>query len=174
MPHDLDQTLSLLSHTPATLSALLRDLPSAWTDHNEGGETWNATQVLEHLIHCEHVNWPPRAKQILDSGAAYPFAPFERLAPKSNKPLNELLDDFAAIRAANLDALHALHLTAVQLDLRGQHPTFGEVTLSQLLAAWSVHDLTHLTQINRILAHQYRETVGPWQQFLGVLHRNKN
>ena len=30
--------------------------------------------------------------------------------------------------------------------------------------------MTHIHQIARILAHQYRSSVGPWQQYLGVLH----
>jgi len=45
----------------------------------------------------------------------------------------------------------------------------GSVTLSELLATWPVHDMTHVHQIARILAHQYRSSVGPWQQYLGVL-----
>lgn len=46
---------------------------------------------------------------------------------------------------------------------------FGTVTLSELLATWAAHDMTHLHQISRILAHQYRELVGPWSVYLGVL-----
>jgi hypothetical protein len=43
------------------------------------------------------------------------------------------------------------------------------VTLSQLLATWAGHDLTHLHQLSRVMAHQYREAVGPWSGYLGVL-----
>jgi hypothetical protein len=43
------------------------------------------------------------------------------------------------------------------------------VSLSQLLATWVVHDLTHLHQLSRVMAHQYQEAVGPWSAFLGVL-----
>jgi hypothetical protein len=56
-----------------------------------------------------------------------------------------------------------------QLELRGRHPSLGAVTLSQLLAAWAAHDMTHLHQVSRIMAHQYREAVGPFAAFLGVL-----
>jgi len=44
--------------------------------------------------------------------------------------------------------------------------------MSQLLATWVAHDLTHLHQISRIMAHQYREAVGPWSAYLGVMHCN--
>jgi hypothetical protein len=38
-----------------------------------------------------------------------------------------------------------------------------------LLATWAAHDLTHLHQISRIMAHQYRGAVGPYSAYLGVL-----
>jgi hypothetical protein len=38
-----------------------------------------------------------------------------------------------------------------------------------LLSTWAVHDLTHLHQVSRIMAHQYRDAVGPWSEYLGVL-----
>jgi hypothetical protein len=62
-----------------------------------------------------------------------------------------------------------LNLEPEDLRRRGMHPTLGVVTLSQLLATWATHDLTHLHQISRIMAHQYRAAVGPWGPYLGVL-----
>jgi hypothetical protein len=44
------------------------------------------------------------------------------------------------------------------------------VTLSQFLAAWAAHDLTHLHQMTRVMAHQYRDAVGPYAAYLGVMH----
>ena len=63
-----------------------------------------------------------------------------------------------------------MNLSAIDLELRGRHPAFGSVTLSQLLATWAAHDLTHLHQLSRVLAQPYREAVGPWSAYLGVLH----
>jgi hypothetical protein len=80
-----------------------------------------------------------------------------------------LLNEFARLRAENLVALRALNLTEQDLNRRGLHPELGTVTLSQLLATWAAHDLTHLHQISRIMAHQYREAVGPWTAYLGVM-----
>jgi hypothetical protein len=79
------------------------------------------------------------------------------------------LDDFARLRAANLDELRTWNLQPNDLERRGRHPSLGVVTLSGLLATWAAHDLTHLHQISRVMAYQYRETVGPWSQYLGVL-----
>ena len=172
MTPSLDATLSLLARTPATLNALLRDLPNEWTFQNEGGDTWTAFDVVGHLIHGERTDWIPRAKRILEFGETKAFEPFDRLAQEREsrgKKLPELLDEFARIRAQNLEELRAMNLSAIDLDKRGLHPALGVVTLSELLATWAVHDLTHLHQLSRILAHQYREAVGPWRRFLGVL-----
>jgi hypothetical protein len=68
--------------------------------------------------------------------------------------------------------LRALNLTPSRMELRGRHPSLGPVTLSELLATWAAHDLTHLHQISRIMAHQYRDKIGPFAAFLGVLKCN--
>ena len=62
-----------------------------------------------------------------------------------------------------------MNLAHSDLRLRGRHPALGVVTLSELLATWAAHDMTHLHQISRVIAHQYRESVGPFGAYLGVL-----
>lgn len=172
MEQALPQTLALLSRTPAVLDALLRDLPEAWTFGTEGANTWSPFQIVAHLIHAERTDWIPRAKMILQFGEARTFEPFDRSGHEreiQGKTVAQLLDEFARVRSRNLAELRALNLGAEDLSRRGRHPVFGSVTLSQLLATWAAHDLTHLHQISRVLAHQYREAVGPWSVFLGVL-----
>jgi len=178
MPHHLDHTISLLSRTPATLNALLRDLPDAWTmtnegTTNEGQNTWSPYDVIGHLIHGERTDWMPRARRILESGESRAFDPFDRWAQareSQGKSLSRLLDEFARLRSENLTALRALNLTPEDLARRGRHPALGVCTLSELLATWAAHDLTHLHQISRTMAYQYRQAVGPWSAYLGVMH----
>ena len=168
----MEQTLSLLTRTPAVLDALLRGLPELWTHRNEGADSWTAFDVVGHLIHGEKTDWIPRTRMILAFGESRPFVPFDRLAQQrdsAGKSLPQLLDQFAELRAQNLRELAALNLTDEDLARRGRHPELGVVTLAELLATWAVHDLTHLHQLSRIMAHQYREQVGPWSAFLGVL-----
>jgi hypothetical protein len=170
MKQDLHDTVALLARTPAALDALLRELPDAWTRSSEGEGTWNAFDVLGHLIHGERTDWIPRAKIILQFGEGRPFDAFEREGFDARRTaLGELLDEFARLRRENLAELRALNLRDEDLERRGRHPALGVVTMSQLLATWAVHDLTHLHQISRIMAHQYREAVGPWSDYLGVL-----
>jgi hypothetical protein len=172
MESTLPQTIALLSNTPATFNALLRTLPESLTHHNEGPGTWTATDVILHLIHTERVNWMPRTRMILDYGETRTFTPLDReatLGMPNIPPLPQLLDEFASLRSKSLSQLAALNLTHEDLTRRGLHPSFGPVTLSQLLSAWAAHDLTHLHQVSRILARQYRDAVGPYEKFLGVL-----
>jgi hypothetical protein len=172
MEHNLHLTVSLLSRTPAALNALLRDLPDVWTLCNEGEKTMSVYDVVGHLIHAEHTNWIPRARTLLQFGEAQAFGPFDRwghVQESQGKSLAQLLDEFGAARTESLAALSALDLRPEDLARRGRHPAFGVVTLSELLATWAAHDLTHLHQISRIMAHQYRQAVGAYSAYLGVL-----
>jgi hypothetical protein len=172
MEHDLKHSIALLARTPAVLDALLRHLPEVWTLGNEGEDTWSPFDVVGHLIYGERTDWMPRARMVLEFGDARPFKRFDRLGhlrESEDKSLGQLLDEFAYLRSENLDELRALDLRPQDLERRGRHPALGVVTLSQLLATWAAHDLTHLHQISRVMAHQYREAVGPWTKYLGVM-----
>ncbi len=172
MEQDLSHTMALLARTPGAVDALLRGLPEAWTHVNEGGETWSAFQIVGHFVDNERHNWMPRARMIRDAGESRAFTPIDRGGLKretEGHSLAQLLDEFARLRAENLAELKQWALRPEDLARRGRHPNFGAVTLSQLLATWAAHDLTHLHQLSRVMAHQYRENVGPWIKYLGVL-----
>jgi hypothetical protein len=172
MRDSLHDTIALLRRTPVALDALLRDLPEPWTTANEGADTWNAVDIVGHLIHAERTDWMPRLSIILKFGETRTFDPVDRSGHErdvAEKSLAELLDTFRRVRSESLNELRALNLGADDLGRRGRHPAFGAVTIEQLLSTWAVHDLTHLHQISRVLAHQYRDAVGPWIAYLGVL-----
>jgi len=169
---DLTDAIAVLTRTPATLDAMLRGLPDIWAHRDEGKDTWSAFDIVGHLIVGERTDWMPRLRIILENGEARPFDPFDRFAQlqeTQGKSLDHLLDDFSNLRKENLTALLSLNLQPEDLTRRGRHPTLGVVTLSELLATWTVHDLTHLHQLSRVMAHQYRDAVGPWSAYLGVL-----
>jgi hypothetical protein len=175
MPSNLTGTIALLERTPSTLNALLNGLPESWTSRNEGDGTFTVPDVIGHLIYADKENWLPRAHRILEHGESKPFGKFDRWGHAEDcryKSLPQLLDEFANIRAACLDELRSLDLQPAQLALRGNHPALGPVTLSELLATWAAHDLTHIHQITRIVAGSYRDEVGPFAAFLGVLKCN--
>ena len=165
-------SIDVLARTPAALRALLAGVDEKWARGSEGPETFSPFDVVGHLIDGEETDWIPRARLILARGPDRRFTPYDRFrhrARNTGRTLESLLDELAELRRANLDLLRSWNLTEADLDLRGIHPTFGEVTLRELLATWVVHDLGHLAQVARVMAKQYRDAVGPWTPFLPVL-----
>lgn len=169
----LEASVALLERTPKAMAELLGGLPDFWTESNEGPESWSPYEVVGHLIHGERTDWMARVRRILQDGETRAFEPFDRFAQQhesQGRALSELLQTFSDLRAANLTELRGLGLKPSDLARRGKHPSLGPVTLQQLLATWTTHDMTHLHQMARILAYQYRDEVGPWERNLGVLH----
>jgi DinB superfamily len=168
----LDLAIEVLSRTPRTLRGLLEGISEAWARRDEGPETFSPFDNLGHLIDGEETDWIPRARMILARGPSVRFEPYDRFRHRSRnvgRTLESLLSEFEKLRAANLDLLLSWHLDTSQLDLPGEHPALGSVTLRQLLAAWVVHDLGHVAQVARVMAKQYSHEVGPWVPFLPVL-----
>ncbi len=172
MQFRIEDALDLLRRTPAQLRALLEGLGDAFVFSNQGENTFSPFDVLGHLIHGERTDWIPRAWIILEHGPTVPFEPFDRFAMYEScrgKTLPQLLDEFERLRDDNLQELEQMELTDQELALTGTHPDLGTVTLGQLLATWVVHDLTHIRQIVGVIAHQYRDQVGPWKPYLSIL-----
>ena len=174
MDFALEEGAAVLERTPGVLRAMLGGLSAAWTERDEGPETWSPFVIVGHLIHGERTDWIPRARIILDQGADRRFTPYDRFAQfreSADKPLSTLLDEFSDLRARNLAMLRGWKLSDAQLELTGEHPEFGRVTLRQLLATWVAHDLGHVAQISRVMAKQYRDAIGPWRAYLPIVDR---
>ena len=174
MQFELDRSVAVLERTPNALRAMLSGLPPEWTSATEGPETWSPYDIVGHLVHGERADWIPRARIILEQGADRRFTPFDRLAQfreSQGKSLQQLLDEFARLRADSLTTLASFDLDDAKLALQGEHPAFGAVTLRQLLSTWVAHDLGHIAQIARVMAKQYRDAVGPWREYLPVMDR---
>ena len=174
MAFNLQKSILILERTPNVLDALLRNLPYEWTHRNEGENTWSPFDVVGHLLHGEKTDWIERTNIILKNDLTISFAPFDRFAQfedSKGKTMNDLLDEFAELRKVNLKILKDLVISERNFELIGNHPNLGKVTLKQLLASWVAHDLGHIAQITRVMAKQYKDDVGPWKQFMGVLNK---
>jgi hypothetical protein len=172
MTFDLNKSIEILERTPKMLKIMLLGISSEWTSANEGNDTWSVYDVIGHLIHGEKTDWIPRTEIILSENPNKTFTPFDRFAQfedSKGKKLTQLLEEFEELRNKNLEILRTKKLSLQDLQKKGTHPTLGEVTLSQLLATWVVHDLNHLAQISRVMAKQYKNEVGVWIEFLRIL-----
>ncbi|BCB03979.1 DinB family protein [Bacillus sp. KH172YL63] len=176
MNFEKNEAVQLLGRTPVTLHALLSGLGDGWLIANEGEGTWTPSQVIDHLIECEKTNWIPRIVSIIDSRGNRDFPPFDRDAHLTypSSTIDQKLSEFTQLRMQNVERLNTLISCPEDLERTGIHPAFGEVKLSELLSTWVVHDLTHLSQIVRVMAERYREDVGPWEAYLGALKVGRN
>ncbi|MGZ3902368.1 MAG: DinB family protein [Bacteroidia bacterium] len=172
MSFNLSHTIEILERTPKTLHALLYNNNDFWTNNNEGGETWSPYDVVGHLIHCDESNWIPRIEIVISNSVVKKFEPLDRLAQFTKyegKNINNLLDVFVSLRSESITKLKSFRITEEQLQKTAIHPELGSVTLAQLISTWAVHDLDHLSQITRVMAKQYKSSVGPWVQYMRVL-----
>jgi DinB family protein len=159
-----------LAQAPRIVEGLIAAAPRdalAWRDA-EGA--WNSVEVLCHLADGEITNWMPRIEKILSGGGR--FTPFDReggFLRYRGWTADALVGEFGQLRRANLEKLDRLHLSAPHLALTGEHPEFGPVTLSQLLACWAAHDMAHIAQLSRLLTRSFGRHVGPWRRYFTLL-----
>jgi hypothetical protein len=174
MELDLKKSMEILTRTPYVLETLLDGISEEWIRSNEGGDTWSPFDIVGHLIHGDKTDWITRVEIILSDSQNKKFDSFNRLAQFENskgKDLRQLLEEFKILRKENIVVLNAKNITSKHFEKKGIHPAFGEVTLRQLLATWTTHDLSHLAQISRVMARQYTQEVGPWKEYLPILSR---
>ncbi|HAD97255.1 MAG TPA: hypothetical protein DCG19_07590 [Cryomorphaceae bacterium] len=165
----------ILEITPSMLNTWLIEMPDDVIRQNEGGDTWRPIDIVGHLIHNEETDWLPRIQIIMGSGEDKNFEPFDRMAQFQRFKgfsLVELLNMFSSLRFRNVREIRKLNLTERDLEQEGIHPAFGRVTLRQLLAAYVVHDQTHIYQIARCVSYPLRDEVGPWNDYLKILNQN--
>ncbi len=170
----LDESIALLERTPRVVHELVAGLPESWLSERDTADGWTARDVVGHLISAELDDWIPRAERILHDGTEMAFDPFDRFAHierDRDATLHEMLDRFAELRARNLERIRELLGDKDDLDRRGRHPELGEVTMRELIATWTVHDLDHVAQIYAALAGARDRDVGPWKAYLGILTR---
>ncbi|QQE75061.1 DinB family protein [Brevibacillus composti] len=173
MNFSMSEAIEVLERTPQSLAHLLAGLSDSWLQCNEGEETWNAREVIEHLVEAEKWNWIPRLEMILQDGESNSFPPFDRfshLQKSADSSLEEKLQEFQSLRTENLQKLKEL-IRPEHLELTGVHPALGPVKAREVISTWVVHDLTHTAQIVRVMAGRYRADVGPWIEYLGILKK---
>ena len=173
MKFTLDKSYEILERTPSVLRNLLSGLCDEWIMNNEGRDTFSPYDVVGHLIHGEKTDWRDRTTMILDHGTGKTFVPFDRFAQfdaSKGKSLATLLDEFEKLRADSLTWLRSLKLSEDDFNRKGNHPALGQVTLRQLLSTWVIHDLTHIAQITRVMAKQYKSEIGPWIEYFRIMN----
>ncbi len=172
MEFELNKSIEILERTPFIIESFLNGLSNQWLKNNEGPKTWSPYDILGHLIFGEKTDWMIRINIILGDSDNKLFEPFDRFAQldeNQNKNITEMLKEFHTLRHQNLEELKSLNIKEDGFSKTGIHPEFGSVTIGQLISTWTVHDLSHIAQISRVMAKQYDQQVGPWKAYIGLL-----
>lgn len=171
MNFSLDKSIEILTATPPVLQAYLGHLSDEWLHGNEGGNTWSPYQVAQHLVTAEKTNWIPRMEVALSDKPIRTFKVFVRMEEAERQTISEILNEFSRLRSQNLVTLKSKNITQADFERTAIHPEFGEIKMSQLLATWTAHDLSHIAQISRVMAKQYKDAIGPWTAYLPIMTR---
>ncbi|WP_079508909.1 DinB family protein [Mesobacillus jeotgali] len=175
MAFHMEEVIEMLERTPKVLEQYLVGLSDDWLKADEGEGTWNPSQVIGHLIYGEKYNWIPRLELILSDKKDKRFLVFDRfshLQLYKEYSISEMISEFGSLRTDSIEKMKQLIKHESQLELSGIHPVYGEVKARELISTWMVHDLTHISQITRVMAKRYEMAVGPWKSYLGILKNN--
>jgi len=149
--------LDMLEATPEILRGLMAEI-----SNEDAQDRFSIAEVLAHLSHSEGHCYRARVDRFL----AEEMPEFETDDAQMHLELYKNADpeeDFAHFeeqRATNIELLRGLKAHAGRR--RAMHRTAGEITLSQMLHEWALHDLGHVRQIAELVrARKYLAGAGP-------------
>jgi hypothetical protein len=154
--------LELLDATPGILRGLMSELTEADARWKPAEDRFSVAEVLAHLSHSEGHCYRRRLDQFLgeERPVLEPDDAQMYLELYRNADPEDAFDQFEEQRESNLDYLRKLPASAG--DRRAIHKEYGEVTLSQMLHEWALHDLGHIRQIAELVrARKYLDGAGP-------------
>ncbi|MGZ5431219.1 MAG: DinB family protein [Thermoanaerobaculia bacterium] len=146
---ELRSLVEELRRTPARLRELLAGLPPEKETHKPSPDAFSARENVHHLRDIEAEGYGVRLLHML--GAPDPFlkdidgSVLARERKYNAISAGPALEDFALLRAANVERLQ--RLAPVDLDRKGSWENVGPVTLGKVLEMWRDHDRGHLDEI---------------------------
>jgi hypothetical protein len=161
MSHGLP-CLDLLAATPAIVRGLLSEISLEDARWKPGPDRFSIAEVLCHLSHSDSHCYRARLDRFLDEEMPE-FEPDDAQMHlelyKKADPEKEL-GRFQEGREANITSLRGLPAEAG--NRQALHRAAGEITLSQMLHEWALHDLGHIRQISELVrARKYLAGAGP-------------
>lgn len=134
-------------------------------------ERWSICEILNHLTDVEKLNVGLRVRRMLeeDQPRFDDYDPAVRFGEGvyANDDGMRALESFKETRAGSLEWLE--RSSPDDWARRGKHPDVGDVTIQQVLALWSFHDLSHIRQIAEIVkAVCFWDDIGSLQKYYRV------
>ena len=143
--------LDLLEATPAILRGLISGVSEEDARWKAAQDRFSIAEVLCHLSHSEGHCYRARLDRFL-SEEMPEFEPDDAqmyLDVYKNADPEEDFGHFEDQRVANIELLRGLPAEAG--NRKARHLAAGEITLSQMLHEWALHDLGHIRQIAELV-----------------------
>ncbi|MGZ5429748.1 MAG: DinB family protein [Thermoanaerobaculia bacterium] len=138
-----------LRRTPTRLRELMAGLPSEKEAHKPGPDAFSARENVHHLRDIEAEGYGVRLLRMLgEPDSVLKDIDGSVLARERNyngRPSGPALEEFALLRAANVERLQ--RLAPDDLERTGSWENVGPVTLGKVLEMWRDHDRGHLDEI---------------------------
>ncbi len=154
--------LDLLEATPAVLHGLMSEIAEEDARWKPAEDRFSIAEVLCHLSHSEGHCYRARVDRFL-SEQMPEFEPDDAqmyLDVYRNADPEEDFRRFEDQRQTNIELLRGLPAEAG--NRKALHRAAGEITLSQMLHEWALHDLGHVRQIAELVrARKYLAGAGP-------------
>jgi hypothetical protein len=148
---DGQEPVSVISATPAKLTALAQAIGSAKISQPPAPGKWSAREILCHLADCE-IAFGFRLRQTLaqDHHVMQPFDQDQWAKPYAGFSADEALATFSALRHWNVVLIRSVMPGAA--DKPASHPERGAMTFKTIVETMGGHDLNHIAQLERIAA----------------------
>jgi hypothetical protein len=159
---DVLPCLDLLEATPAILRGLMTEISEDDARWKPAPDRFSIAEVLSHLSHSEWHCYRARVDRILaetmpelEPDDAQMFLDLYR-----NADPEEAFAHFEDQRELNVELLRSLPSEA--RNRKALHREAGEITLSEMLHEWALHDIGHIRQVAELVrARKYLEGAGP-------------
>lgn len=154
--------LHLLEATPAILRGLMSEISDEDARWKPAPDRFSIAEVLAHLSHSEGHCYLARVDRFLaeEMPELEPDDAQMHLELYKNGDPEEDFGHFEDQREANIALLRGLPAEAG--SRKAMHRAAGEITLSQMLHEWALHDLGHVRQIAELVrARKYLAGAGP-------------
>ena len=158
--------LDLLEATPSILRGLMAEISDADARWKPAEDRFSIAEALAHLSQSEGHCYRARLDRFLaeDLPAFEPDDAQMYLDLYRNGDPEEDFAHFEEQRESNVEFLRGLPAAAGAR--RALHREAGEITLSQMLHEWALHDLGHVRQIAELVrARKYLPGAGPLARF---------
>ena len=154
--------IDLLEAAPEILRGLMTELTEEDARWKPAPDRFSIAEVLAHLAHSEGQCYRMRLDRFL-AETRPEFEPDDAqmyLELYKDADPENAFDQFEAQREDNVEYLRGLSAGAG--NRVALHKEYGEITLSQMLNEWALHDLGHIRQIAELArAGRYAAGAGP-------------